>query len=62
MSNYVGPRIINKEVAEANFGLLRNSNQNIGILLNLKFRNTIYTVRLFVVVSQKSVKANSRIV
>jgi len=48
VSNYVGPRIIINELAEAKVGLSRKAKQNIGILPNLLFRNTICTIRLFV--------------
>ena len=48
MSNCVGPRIIDYEVAESNIGLFGNAKQNIFVLPNAILRNTFYTIRLFV--------------
>ena len=48
MSNCVGPRIIDYEVAESNIGLFGNANQNIFVLTNAILRSTVYTIRLFV--------------
>ena len=59
VSNCVGPRDMNNDLAESEVGLLSNAKQNISILPNPIFRDTIYTIRLFVcllgVLSQKPV-------